>query len=489
MTTDRPVRVRVAPSPTGEPHVGTAYIALFNLAFARKNGGKFVLRIEDTDRERSRQEWEDEIIEGLRWLGLTWDEGPDVGGPFGPYRQSERSAIYHQHIELLLEKGEAYRCFATPEELAQLREEQRARKETSRYDGRWRDRSPAEVKAAMDAGLPFVVRMKMPLEGETVLFDELRGEVRIDNRQVDDQILMKSDGFPTYHLANVVDDHLMGISHVIRAEEWISSTPKHVVLYRAFGWEPPKFIHMPLLRNADKSKISKRKNPVSLLDYKSRGFLPEAVLNYLAMLGFSMPDEREMFTVEEFFENFTWDRMSLGGPTFDLAKLTWLNGRYYREKLSDDAWVKLLRDDLLSEEILRKLVPLIKERIDTSEQFIPAVDYFFSGELAYDASMLVSKGKTPKETREVLEKYGDEIDRQVDFSAPALEALSRGFAEAQGWKVKDLFMPLRVAMTGRTATPPLFDTLSVLGRAKVRRRLRQAQDLLKALAEAENKKK
>lgn len=489
MSTDRPVRVRIGPSPTGEPHVGTAYIALFNLAFARKHGGKFVLRIEDTDQERSKKEWEDEIFLGLRWLGLSWDEGPDVGGPFGPYRQSERTAIYREHVEMLLQKGEAYRCFATQEELAELREQQKARKETPRYDGRWRDKDPAEVKAAMNAGQPFVVRMKMPLEGETVVHDELRGEVKIDNRQVDDQILLKSDGFPTYHLANVVDDHLMGITHVIRAEEWISSTPKHVVLYRAFGWEPPKFFHMPLLRNADKSKISKRKNPVSLLDYKSRGFLPEAVLNYLAMLGFSMPDEREMFTVEEFVREFTWERMSLGGPTFDLAKLTWLNGRYYREKLSDDAWVKLLREELFSESLLRRLVPLIKERIDTSEQFVPAVDYFFSGDISYDPTLLVPKGKTAKELRECLERYAEIIDRQVDFSATALEELSRGFADAEAMKAKDFFMPLRVAMTGRTATPPLFDTMSVLGRAKVRRRLRQAQDLLRELAKAENSKK
>lgn len=489
MSTDRPVRVRIGPSPTGEPHVGTAYIALFNLAFARQHGGKFVLRIEDTDQERSKKEWEDEIFQGLRWLGLSWDEGPDVGGPFGPYRQSERTAIYREHVELLLQRGEAYRCFATAEELAALREEQKARKETPRYDGRWRDKRPEEVKAALDAGKPFVVRMKMPLDGETVVHDELRGEVKIDNRQVDDQILLKSDGFPTYHLANVVDDHLMGITHVIRAEEWISSTPKHVVLYRAFGWEPPKFYHMPLLRNADRSKISKRKNPVSLLDYKSRGFLPEAVLNYLAMLGFSMPDEREMFTVDEFIREFSWARMSLGGPVFDLAKLTWLNGRYYREKLSDEAWVRLLRDELFSEELLRRLVPLIKERIDTSEQFVPAVDYFFAGELSYDPAGLVPKGKSPKELRELLERYSEIIDRQVDFSAAALEALSRDFAEAEGMKTKEFFMPLRVALTGRSATPPLFDTMSVLGRAKVRRRLRHAQELLRELAKAENTKK
>lgn len=486
MTTP-PVRVRIAPSPTGEPHVGTAYIALFNLAMARKHGGQFILRIEDTDQDRSRPEWEREIMNGLRWLGLEWDEGPDKGGPFGPYRQSERQAIYAEHAQTLIDRGAAYRCFCTKERLDALREQQKAAKQDPGYDRHCRGLLAAESSTRATSGEAFVVRLAMPTEGQTVVQDGLRGAVTFENARVDDQVLLKSDGFPTYHLANVVDDHLMQITHVIRAEEWINSTPKHLVLYAGFGWDPPQFFHMPLLRNDDKSKISKRKNPVSILDYKQRGFLPEAVRNYLAMMGWTMPDGRELFTTEEFFENFDMARISLGGPTFDLGKLAWLNGKYYREKLDDAALVKLVRETLFSDEAIARIVPLVKERIDTLEQFIPMTDYFFSGEVAYAASELKPKKKTFKEVADVLELLAVDLDKQVDFSAPALDAMLRAFAEKHGWKAGDLFMPIRVAVTGRTATPPLFDTLSVLGRALVRRRIRAAIEKAKVAAQEEAK--
>jgi glutamyl-tRNA synthetase len=484
-STSVPVRVRIGPSPTGEPHVGTAYIALFNLAFARRHGGRFVLRIEDTDQERSRPEWEQQIMQGLSWLGLKWDEGPDVGGPCGPYRQSERTAIYAEQVQVLLERGHAYRCFCTRERLDALRETQKANKETSRYDGFCRALSAEDVASRQAEGLPFVVRMKMPLDGETVVQDELRGEVRIQNQQVDDQVLMKSDGFPTYHLANVVDDHLMGITHVIRAEEWISSTPKHVVLYEMFGWTPPKFVHMPLLRNQDKSKISKRKNPVSILDYRDRGFLPAAVINYLAMLGWTMPDGREVFDFDTFVEHFDLSRISLGGPIFDLEKLQWLNGKYYREVLDDEALTDALCESLFARERIRALVPLLKERIDTAEQFVPGTEYFFSGDVAYEAAELLPKKKSFGELREILERFAEAVDRHVAFDAASLEDFCREFAEGSGWKTRDLFMPIRLALTGRSATPPLFDTMAVLGRAKVRRRLRTALERLKPAAAEE----
>jgi glutamyl-tRNA synthetase len=485
----RPVRVRIGPSPTGEPHVGTAYVALFNTAVAKKHGGKFVLRIEDTDQERSKPEWEREIMNGLRWLGLTWDEGPDVGGPYGPYRQSERTAIYQAHANILLERGTAYRCFCTRERLDALREAQKAAKASVEgYDRFCRDLEPAEVERRLAAGEPHVVRLKMPVAGQTIVPDRLRGDVAFENTQIDDQVLLKSDGFPTYHLANVVDDHLMEITHVIRAEEWINSTPKHLVLYQAFGWEPPEFYHLPLLRNDDKSKISKRKNPVSILDYKQRGFLPRAVLNYLAMMGWTMPDGRELFSVEDFIANFDWSRMSLGGPIFDLGKLAWLNGKYYREVLTDDELAALVREQLFREEHVRRIVPLIRERIDTLDQFVPATEYFFAGELpAVKAEDLKPKKRTYKEVHATLEQLSGEIDRQIDFSAPALEALCRGFAERTGWGTKDLFMPIRVALTGRNATPPLFDVMSVLGRALVRRRIRAALELAKRAAQDEAK--
>ncbi|MEL6185266.1 MAG: glutamate--tRNA ligase, partial [Myxococcota bacterium] len=446
--TDRPVRVRIGPSPTGEPHVGTAYIALFNLAFARKHGGQFVLRVEDTDQDRSRPEWEQQIIEGLEWLGLKWDEGPDVGGPHGPYRQSERKAIYEEHIWKLVDAGKAYRCFATKEELDELRARQIANKERQGYDRRHRNLSEAQIQGFLHEGRSFVIRLATPLDGETVVKDRLRGEVRFANEEIDDQILFKSDGFPTYHLANVVDDHLMGISHVIRAEEWISSTPKHVLLYEAFGWEAPEFVHMPLLRNADKSKISKRKNPVSIMDYRQRGFVPEAVVNYLALLGMTMPDEREVFDFDEFVAALDFDRVHLGGPVFDLEKFTWLNGKYFRERLSEEELLQLLQTELLAESRLREIIPLIRERIDKGEDFVPATSYFFSGDLETPAAELLPKKRGYKETAQALEGYVEAVDKQVDFSADALEAMSRGYGEKIEWKPRDLFMPVRVAKIG-----------------------------------------
>ena len=481
------VRVRIGPSPTGEPHVGTGYIALYNLAFARQQGGQFVLRVEDTDQTRSKPEWERQIMAGLRWLGLEWDEGPDVGGPYGPYRQSERTEIYQEHVQKLLDSGHAYRCFTTDEELAELRAQQLARKETPRYDGRHRDLPPETVDKWMSEGKPHVVRMKVPQPGTTTVQDGLRDPIVFDHGQVDDQVLMKSDGFPTYHLANVVDDHLMGITHVIRAEEWISSTPKHVLLYEMFGWTPPTFIHMPLLLNPDGSKISKRKSPVSILDYQQRGYLPKAVLNYLALLGMTMPDEREVFTFDEFKEALAWDRINVKGSKFDVEKLTWLNGKYLREVVDEEYFVAALREHVFSEERLRALVPLFRERIDKFEDFIPHSEYFFRGDVELDPLLLKPKKQSFKETKDVLEKLVERIETQVDFGHEALEAATRAFAEDVGWKSRDLFMPLRVALTGRKASPGLFEVMSVLGRALTRRRLRHAVEVLKQAAQAEQR--
>jgi glutamyl-tRNA synthetase len=483
--TDRPVRVRIGPSPTGEPHVGTAWIALFNLAFARKHGGKFVLRIEDTDRERSKLEWEHEIMAGLRWLGLEWDEGPDVGGPFGPYRQSERQKIHAEHAFLLLEKGHAYRCFCTAERLDHVREAQKkAKAKFLGYDRHCRELDPAAIKANLDAGLPFTLRMKFPVGGKTIVPDLLRGNIEWDNEQTDDQILLKSDGFPTYHLANVVDDHLMQISHVIRAEEWISSTPKHVVLYQMFGWEAPVFVHMPLLRNKDSSKISKRKNPVSILDYKQRGVLPEALKNYLGTLGFTMPDPndpsraKEFFTFEEFSQALDLKRVVLGGPIFDLEKLGHINSVYYRDKLDEEAFFQTIKNGPLADDYVRKITPMLKKRIQLGEQFIPATTYFFSGDEPFDPVALKSK-RSFAELEEIFEAYAAKIDAQIDFSVKGLEEMTNAFTEANGWTKKDLFSAIRTSLTGREATPELFDVMHVLGRALIRRRLRWAIEAFK----------
>jgi glutamyl-tRNA synthetase len=476
------VRTRIAPSPTGDPHVGTAYVALFNYALARKHGGQFVLRIEDTDRERSSEASEAMIFDALQWLGLSWDEGPDVGGPHGPYRQSERGAVYREHVEMLIDRGAAYPCFCTRERLDALRAEQKAQKLNFGYDGLCRRLDPDEARKRREAGEAHVVRLAMPEEGQTVVPDLLRGDIEFDNAQVDDQVLLKSDGFPTYHLANVVDDNLMGITHVIRAEEWLSSLPKHVRLYEGFGWQPPVFCHLPLLRNADRSKISKRKNPVSLNFYRGAGYLPEALVNYLALMGWAMPDEREEFSLDEFVAEFSLERISLGSPVFDVEKLRWLNGKYLR-RLPPSGILDRLRGGPLSDEHLLEVLPLVQERIDTLEDFFSYAGFFFTGEVPLNdeaLKALVPKGRSAPETAKLLRALlEEEVDRILDWSPETLERILRGFGEKKGWPPKDLFMSVRVATTGRKASPPLFETLGVLGKERCRRRLRRAAEVLK----------
>ena len=479
-----PVRTRIAPSPTGDPHVGTAYVALFNYAFARQQGGSFILRIEDTDRGRSTIESEAMILEALSWLGLEWDEGPDVGGPCGPYRQSERTEIYREHVDQLVNSGAAYPCFCTRERLDALRAEQKAAKQQLGYDRHCRALEREEARRRVDAGEPHVIRLAMPTSGETVAKDLLRGEISIANTQVDDQVLLKSDGHPTYHLANVVDDHLMGITHVIRAEEWISSLPKHIRLYEAFGWAPPVFCHLPLLRNADRSKISKRKNPVSLDHYRQAGILPEALLNYLALMGWTMPDERDQFTLQEFVADFRLEGISLGGPVFDLEKLTWLNGKYIRD-LSVDEFLERLCGGVLSEDYLLRILPLVQERVDTLADFVPYAEFFFVGDVEYDPTALpkmVAKNHTAPQTakafRLLLENHLDQI---LEWNVETIEGALRGFCDENDWSPKELFMPVRVAITGRTATPPLFETMEVPGKARCRWRLRRAIETLRGM--------
>ncbi len=476
------VRTRIAPSPTGDPHVGTAYVALFNYALARRHGGQFLLRIEDTDRQRSHPASERMIFEALHWLGLSWDEGPDVGGPVGPYRQSERAEIYRDHAQQLVRRGAAYRCFCSAERLTSLREEQKARKAAVLgYDGLCRRLEPEEAERRQAAGEAHVVRLAMPEEESMTVVDLLRGEVRFERPQMDDQVLVKSDGFPTYHLANVVDDHLMGITHVVRAEEWLSSLPKHVQLYRSFGWSAPTFCHLPLLRNPDRSKISKRKNPVSLNHYRRAGYLPEAMLNYLGLMGFAMPDGRDEFTLEEFVAEMDLEKVALGGPVFDLEKLTWFNGKYLR-RLSPSELLARLRGHVLADDYLLQVLPLVQERIDTLEAFSEYASFFFVGELTYDEAALaamVPKGRTAAEVAKALGRLVDaHVDPLVDWGATTFESALVAFGEATGWAPKETFMAVRVALTGRAATPPLFETAAVLGKEICRRRLRRAASVL-----------
>jgi glutamyl-tRNA synthetase len=491
--------VRIAPSPTGDPHVGTAYIALFNHVFARKEGGKFVLRIEDTDQGRARADSERMIFQALRWIGLSWDEGPDVGGPYAPYRQSERAQHYSDHAGILLEQGHAYRCFCTEARLAALHAQQEEDKQAAKragqkwsgtfgYDRHCRDLDPHDGTRRAAAGEPHVIRLKMPRSGVIEFKDQLRAKPqRWDAAQMDDQVLLKSDGLPTYHLANVVDDHLMEITHVIRAEEWLSSTPKHVVLYQAFGWEAPQWFHMPLLRNPDKdkTKISKRLNPVSINYYRDAGILPQALLNFLGQMGWSFGDNREKFTLEEMISVFSWDRISLGGPVFNLDKLTALNEKYLQEQTHEQladlaiAW-RLNRDFLI------RLMPLVQRRMKRLSDLIPLAEPFFSGDLDYApvASELAIPDATPREAADGLRDFVERFEAREGWSAAMLDEVARQWAEARGWKTKPAYTLLRLAITARRASPPLFETMEVLGKELTRRRLRQAADLICPPAEA-----
>ena len=480
MAENKPVRVRMAPSPTGDPHIGTAYLSLFNYAFAKSQGGTFILRIEDTDQVRSTRESEAAIFEALHWVGLAWDEGPDVGGPCGPYRQSERTEIYREHCRQLVAKGHAYPCFCTAERLAEVRREQEAAKLPLGYDGHCAALAPEEAKARMEAGETHVIRMRVPAEGECVLNDRLRGEIRIPWDQVDQQVLLKSDGFPTYHLANVVDDHLMGITHVIRGEEWINSAPKHLLLYGNFGWEPPQMIHMPLLRNPDKSKLSKRKNPTSILYYRQAGYLPEAVLNYLGLMGYAMSDEREMFGLEEFVADFNIDRISLGGPIFDMQKLSWLNGRYLREQLAPEGVLERLKGWMLNDELMKKVIPLAQPRIEKLTDFIPMTAFLFADRIAYDAALLTSKALDGGRVAEMLKVAQWEMEKLRAWQTEILQERFKTIAEREGVSMRDLTAPFYVAMSGSPSSLPLFQVMEILGSDMTRRRLQYALEALAA---------
>jgi len=477
------VRVRVAPSPTGDPHVGTAYQALFNLAFARQHDGQFILRIEDTDQARSTRESEQMILDSLRWLGLNWDEGPDVSGPHAPYRQSERLPIYKEHVDRLLADGHAYRCYCTKERLEAMRAEHRDQKLFPGYDRHCRD------IARDDSDERFVVRMKIPIEGQSVMHDVLRGDIRKDWASIDDQIVMKGDGFPTYHLANVVDDHLMEISHVIRGEEWINSVPKHLKLYEYFGWEPPVFCHLPLLRNndANKSKLSKRKNPTSINYYRRAGFLPEAIVNFMGMMGWTRAEGEEKFSLAEFIENFDIEKLSLGGPVFDVDKLRWLNARYIREDYDGPALLKLLQDWALGGDYLGKIVPLAQPRLETLADWGFLTAFFFADRVPIQADDLILKGKEPADLVRVLQMAIWLFEALPNFSEGAIEGVLRSLSEKLDIKLRDLTRPFYVALTGSKASTPLFGSMALLGLDLTRVRLRQAVELLGGLSAKKTK--
>ncbi len=474
------VRVRFAPSPTGLPHVGNIRTALFNWLFARHHGGKFVLRIEDTDRQRYDPRALDAIFEGLLWLGLEWDEGPRVGGEYGPYFQSQRLEIYHEHARRLVAEGKAYYCTCPPERLEALRKEQLAKKLPVMYDRHCRDKNIKGDPTDPDK----VVRLKMPTEGETVFYDVLRGEVRFENRLLDDIVLIKSDGYPTYHFANVVDDHLMGITHVMRAEEWISSTGKHIRLYEAFGWDPPKFVHLPMILGPDKSKLSKRHGATAITEFMEKGFLPEAMFNYLALLGWSAKDDTEIMTREELISRFDIDGLSPKAAVFDIEKLKWMNGEYIRMLSPEDLTEKLLPfyrrwgwDEKFDRGHLDRISFAMRERLKTLEEMREKGFYFFEEPEGYEP-----KG-VRKHFKPHVADWLEEVSRRFEaldaWSEGKLEQIVRGYADELGVGVGKVIHPIRLAVSGTTAGPSLFLMLDILGRETVLRRLRRAVEWIR----------
>jgi glutamyl-tRNA synthetase len=467
--------------------VGTAYVALVNYCFAKKHGGEFVLRIEDTDRARSTAESEGAILEALHWCGLAWDEGPDVGGPHGPYRQSERSAIYRRYVDELLSAGHAFKCFCTPSRLEEMRVAQRAAGRPSRYDGLCLTYSADEVGRREAAGEPYVVRLKVPDDGVCAVDDLRRGKIEFEWKSVDMQVLMKSDGLPTYHLANVVDDHLMEISHVFRGEEWVSSAPKHLLLYSYFGWEPPKLVHLPLLRNPDKSKLSKRKNPTGILFYRAMGYLPEALLNFLGLLANAAHErDAEVMDLATMVARFELEHVPVGGPVFDVAKLDWLNGRYLRERLDAAAFAERASEwARLSPERVRRIAALAQPRVERLSDLGLLLAFLFAGRLPIDRTALLAGKLDEPSVRRALALALWELDALESWNVAGIEATINRIAAALERKARDVARPFYVAVTGSPTSIPLYDSMELLGRDLVRERLRSALDLVGAPSKRE----
>ncbi|HIP96696.1 MAG TPA: glutamate--tRNA ligase [Anaerolineae bacterium] len=491
--TDKPVRVRFAPSPTGYLHVGGARTALYNWLFARHHGGTFILRIEDTDRTRYLEDALEDLFTSLRWLGLDWDEGPLVGGDYGPYVQSERLDIYRQYARQLVDEGHAYYCYCSSERLARVRK-QRARGEQTGYDRHCRYLT-AKQRADYEAqGIVPVVRLKVPLEGQTTFHDVIRGTTTVDNATLDDLVLLKSDGFPTYHLANVVDDHLMGISHIMRGDEWLPSVPRHVLLYQAFGWEIPVYAHLPvILSPTGKGKLSKRHGGVEIRYFRERGYLPEAMVNFLARVGWSYDDKTEIFTREELIACFDLDGVNKSPAAFSYDKLEWMNGVYIRQLAADDLAERLVpflaaglgieEGELRRRRELRELIPLVRERLKTLADIVALADFFFLEEITYDPQLLIAKKMTAADCAAALDRVIEILESLPDFSEETLETALRGLAGDLGLKAGQLFGIIRVAVTGKKVAPPLFGTLRILGRERVLSRLARAREALHRLAE------
>jgi glutamyl-tRNA synthetase len=487
-------RTRYAPSPTGTPHVGNIRTALFDWLYARKTGGQFILRIEDTDRARLVEGALDGIYESMRWLGLDWDEGPDIGGPHAPYVQSERLDLYQRFALELIEGGHAYECYCSPERLQQVREAQQARKQPPRYDRHCRDLSESGRAARRAEGVTPVVRLRVPDGGKTSFDDAVRGHVEVENATLDDFVMLKSDGYPTAQLAHVVDDHLMQITHVMRGEDWVPSTPRQMLIYQALGWDPPQFVHLSQIVGPDKSKLSKRHGAVSALDYREQGFLPEAMVNFLGLLGWSLDDHTVIISREDLIANFALERLIKHPAVFDLDKLAWLNGVYIREHVSAARLAELVTERLEAElppsvprpidrETVTQVLPLIRERMQRLEEAAPMVEGFFTDDLSYGPEELLGKKfrDEPVRARAGLASARERLASKA-WTHEDLEATMRTLADDLSVKPGDLFMLLRVAVTGRVVSPPLFESMEVIGRERCMVRIDHALGLLETPA-------
>lgn len=461
------VRTRIAPSPTGQDiHIGNLYTALINWAFAKKHQGKFIVRIEDTDRQRFNPGAEKQILTTLKRYHLFPDESPELGGPYGPYRQSERLKIYQKKAKELVEKGVAYYCFCSKERLEKLRKAQLAKKQIPKYDRHCLRLKKTERLKLLEKNLPFVIRLKVPENQEIVFNDLIRGEIKFNSNSLDDQVLIKSDGYPTYHLAVVVDDYLMKITHVVRAEEWISSTPKHILLYQAFGWQRPVFAHLPILRNPDRSKLSKRKNPVWASWYLNQGYLPEAVLNYLALMGWSHPKEKEVFSLDEFINVFQLEDVKPVGPVFDQRKLEWVNGVYIRQMSDEDLRSRILDfyGNRLPEAVVEKTIPLIKERIKKLSDYLPLCQFFFERPKGYEINL--------SERKKLLKTIYQTLLSVKNWKSRVIGEKMQKLTKDLGIKTGQFFMILRVAITGKKISPPLNESMEILGKEESLRRIK-----------------
>ncbi len=471
------VRVRFAPSPTGYVHVGSLRTALYNYLFARHHQGRFVLRIEDTDQSRYVEGAVENLLETLRWTGLDYDEGPEKGGPYGPYFQSQRKEIYHEHVQQLLDKDAAYPCFCSEETLNAMREEQQKKGLPVMYDGRCRNIPKEEALERMKSE-PHVIRLKVPRTGNTMVKDIIRGDVSFENALIDDQILLKSDGFPTYHLANVVDDHLMKISHVIRGEEWLPSTPKHILLYRAFGWQEPQFAHLPLLLNPDRTKLSKRQGDVAVEDYRAKGFLPQALVNFVALLGWNKGDDQEIFSLEELVKYFSLERVNKAGAVFDVHKLEWMNGHYIRSIAEDEylrigqEWLKKLNLDTGDAQKNRLILQAVRPALNKFADLPQKTAVFFKDALEYDEQ--AKEWLAKPESKEILKIMIEELAQTDELTLESFKTLMKTVQKRSGQKGKDLWMPVRAAITGETHGPDLGIVLTVIGKRKVEQFLKQA---------------